>query len=211
MYRLFQEPGEYVVTFPAAYHAGFSHGFNMAEACNFALPEWLPWGRRAVEKYRHATSQRALCFSHEQLLCNMARHAAEYLAAAGGGAAAQPHQLAVVVEELAHLVAVEGRERLAAMQAGVALAVHLPNEADPRYECVRCRQICYLSAVICRCAAGAKRRVSCLRHVRHLCGCEPANKVLVYWYRLEDLQRLVDSVAAAQAAGAVRPGPLAAT
>jgi len=108
VYRLLQEPGHFVVTFPQAYHAGFSHGFNVAEACNFALPEWLPFGAAAAERYRTggagradpglnvivfpaptkpvprggmgmgSAGMRSLVFSHEQLVCNLALHAADY-------------------------------------------------------------------------------------------------------------------------------------
>ena len=47
-----QRPGEFIVTFPAAFHAGFSHGFNCGEAVNVADAHWLPFGRSAVESYR---------------------------------------------------------------------------------------------------------------------------------------------------------------
>lgn len=43
-----QEPGEFIVLNAAAYHSGFNLGFNVAEAVNFALPEWLEVGRDAV-------------------------------------------------------------------------------------------------------------------------------------------------------------------
>ncbi len=32
--------GEFVLTFPLSYHAGFNHGFNIAESSNFATKEW---------------------------------------------------------------------------------------------------------------------------------------------------------------------------
>jgi len=42
-----QYPGEFMITFPGAYHFGFNTGFNMAESTNFAIPEWIHIGRKA--------------------------------------------------------------------------------------------------------------------------------------------------------------------
>jgi histone demethylase JARID1 len=64
--RLDQRPGDIVVTFPRAYHAGFNHGFNLAEAVNFALPDWLPFGRACADLYKEY--KKAPVFSHDALV-----------------------------------------------------------------------------------------------------------------------------------------------
>ncbi|KAI0028527.1 JmjC domain, hydroxylase-domain-containing protein [Vararia minispora EC-137] len=44
---LVQHAGEFVITYPRGYHAGFNLGFNCAESVNFALDSWLDLGRKA--------------------------------------------------------------------------------------------------------------------------------------------------------------------
>ncbi|KAF8263606.1 JmjC domain, hydroxylase-domain-containing protein, partial [Lactarius quietus] len=44
---LVQHAGEFVITFPRGYHAGFNLGFNCAESVNFALDSWIELGRKA--------------------------------------------------------------------------------------------------------------------------------------------------------------------
>ncbi|KAK7027350.1 hypothetical protein VNI00_015313 [Paramarasmius palmivorus] len=42
-----QHAGEFMITFPRGYHAGFNLGLNCAESVNFALPSWLELGKVA--------------------------------------------------------------------------------------------------------------------------------------------------------------------
>ncbi|KAI9344233.1 JmjC domain, hydroxylase-domain-containing protein [Zopfochytrium polystomum] len=46
--RLVQQAGEFVITFPFGYHAGFNLGFNCAESVNFATEDWIEVGRKAT-------------------------------------------------------------------------------------------------------------------------------------------------------------------
>jgi len=52
VFGIWQRPGEFVVTFPRAYHSGFSTGFNVAEAINFATSSWVPYGISSLGRYR---------------------------------------------------------------------------------------------------------------------------------------------------------------
>ncbi|KAF9303124.1 hypothetical protein BGZ74_004319 [Mortierella antarctica] len=65
-----QRPGQFVVTFPQAYHAGFNHGFNFAEAVNFAPPDWCQFGLECVKRYKEHKKQPV--FSHDELIITTA-------------------------------------------------------------------------------------------------------------------------------------------
>uniref|UniRef100_A0ACD5Y5Y0 Uncharacterized protein n=1 Tax=Avena sativa TaxID=4498 RepID=A0ACD5Y5Y0_AVESA len=68
--RLVQNPGEFVITFPGAYHSGFSHGFNCGEATNIATPLWLQVAKEAA--IRRASTNCGPMISHYQLLYELA-------------------------------------------------------------------------------------------------------------------------------------------
>lgn len=77
VYRAVQNPGEFVLTLPRAYHSGFNCGFNCAEAVNVAPVDWLPHGQCAVELYRE--QRRKTSVSHDKLLLKTAKEAVRQL------------------------------------------------------------------------------------------------------------------------------------
>ena len=70
VYALDQRAGQFVITFPQAYHAGFNHGFNFNEAVNFAPHDWEPFGEAGVARLQEF--RRQPCFSHDELLMTAA-------------------------------------------------------------------------------------------------------------------------------------------
>jgi histone demethylase JARID1 len=71
VYRAVQCPGEFMVTFPRGYHAGFNAGLNLAEAVNFCPPDWISVGRMALSNYRLV--QRYNIFSQDELILRIAQ------------------------------------------------------------------------------------------------------------------------------------------
>ncbi|KAI8142351.1 JmjC domain, hydroxylase-domain-containing protein [Fennellomyces sp. T-0311] len=47
VHRCVQHEGEFMITFPFGYHAGYNLGLNCAESVNFALDSWIEIGKRA--------------------------------------------------------------------------------------------------------------------------------------------------------------------
>lgn len=45
-------PGEFILTFPGSYHAGFSTGLNVGEAVNFVTSSWFEHGLKGYQIYQ---------------------------------------------------------------------------------------------------------------------------------------------------------------
>ena len=67
VFKTLQMPGEFVLTFPGSYHAGFSLGLNIGEACNFMSKSWVKYGLQCQEIYRK-TREKIGVFPIEWLL-----------------------------------------------------------------------------------------------------------------------------------------------
>uniref|UniRef100_A0A3P8VVD3 [histone H3]-trimethyl-L-lysine(4) demethylase n=1 Tax=Cynoglossus semilaevis TaxID=244447 RepID=A0A3P8VVD3_CYNSE len=181
VYRTNQCAGEFVVTFPRAYHSGFNQGYNFAEAVNFCTADWLPMGRQCVAHYRRL--HRYCVFSHEELLCKMA---------------ADPESLdvelaAAVFKEMGHMMDEETKLRQVVQEMGVLSSEQEVFELmpDDERQCYKCKTTCFLSALTCSCSP---ERLVCLHHAADLCDCPLGNKCLRYRYDLEEFPSMLYGV-----------------
>uniref|UniRef100_A0A665WRX4 [histone H3]-trimethyl-L-lysine(4) demethylase n=1 Tax=Echeneis naucrates TaxID=173247 RepID=A0A665WRX4_ECHNA len=177
VYRTNQCAGEFVVTFPRAYHSGFNQGYNFAEAVNFCTADWLPMGRQCVAHYRRL--HRYCVFSHEELLCKMA---------------ADPESLdvelaAAVFKEMGDMMEEETKLRQA-IQELVRKQEVFELVPDDERQCHKCKTTCFLSALTCSCSPD---RLVCLHHAADLCDCPLGNKCL-YRYDLEEFPSMLYGV-----------------
>uniref|UniRef100_A0A4W5L4W3 [histone H3]-trimethyl-L-lysine(4) demethylase n=1 Tax=Hucho hucho TaxID=62062 RepID=A0A4W5L4W3_9TELE len=181
VFRTNQCAGEFVVTFPRAYHSGFNQGYNFAEAVNFCTADWLPMGRQCVAHYRRL--HRYCVFSHEELLCKMA---------------ADPESLdvelaAAVFREMGEMMEEETRLRQSVQEMGVLSSEQEVFELvpDDERQCQKCKTTCFLSALTCPCSP---EHLVCLHHAKELCDCPLGNKCLRYRYDLEEFPSMLYGV-----------------
>jgi predicted nuclease with RNAse H fold len=175
--RLVQNAGEFVVTLPRAYHAGFSHGFNVAEAVNFGYIGWLDFGQKAVDVYSKGAFKRNAVFAHQRLVVD----ASESFARAYDNAGTKLLSKSVgavtsaLRKEMERMLGDEQYFRASLIRRGLQTKnVDRPAESDDVC-CVRCKAIPFLSVVRCRCLPTAVR---CLSHAMDACACEPEHRCL---------------------------------
>ncbi|GAB6028037.1 Lysine-specific demethylase 5B [Chamberlinius hualienensis] len=173
VYRTNQCAGEFVVTFPRAYHAGFNQGYNFAEAVNFCPSDWLEHGRECISHY--SLHNRFCVFSHDELVCKMASEPENL----------DLHLAAAVYQDMLRMVESEVKLRKTLLDKGVAKAEREAFELlpDDERQCRVCKTTCFLSAITCDCAIEAV----CVKHVGNLCRCPPLEHCLRYRYTLDEM------------------------
>uniref|UniRef100_A0A8C0HIH2 [histone H3]-trimethyl-L-lysine(4) demethylase n=1 Tax=Chelonoidis abingdonii TaxID=106734 RepID=A0A8C0HIH2_CHEAB len=181
VYRTNQCAGEFVITFPRAYHSGFNQGFNFAEAVNFCTVDWLPLGRQCVEHYR--LLNRYCVFSHDEMICKMASKADVLDVVV---AATVQKDMAIMIED-------EKALREAVLKLGVTDSERMAFEMlpDDERQCIKCKTTCFMSAVYCSCKPGL---LVCLYHVEDLCSCPTYKYTLGYRYKLDDLYPMMNAL-----------------
>jgi histone demethylase JARID1 len=182
VYACDQRANEFVVTYPRAYHSGFNHGFNVNEAVNFALPDWIDAGLESVKRYKQ--SHRSPVFSHDELLMtvyqqNQSVDAALWL---------QKSMNEMVKREI------NQRDQLRRLVPTISEVVELEEieegkaRPEEKYQCAYCKVFCYLGQITSEKSQG----VACLDHGNEVCGVDsPTKWVLRLRYSDEALHTLL--------------------
>ncbi|WEW56116.1 hypothetical protein PRK78_001551 [Emydomyces testavorans] len=174
VYALDQRAGQFVITFPQAYHAGFNHGFNFNEAVNFAPADWEPLGQAGVARLQEF--RRQPCFSHDELLLTAAARDTSIKTAKWLGPALrrmcnreleQRSKLLARQKELRHRKAVrDSHESILEEQVEFKTAVEDADLPEEEYQCSYCKVYSYLTQFRCH----ERGKILCLLHAEsHTC------------------------------------------
>lgn len=169
VYAADQRAGQFIITFPKAYHAGFNHGFNFNEAVNFAPSDWEPFGLDGVERLQ--LYRRQPCFSHDELLWTAAEgttsngltiQVAKWLSPA----LERIHRREIAdrqafvkkhTDSLSHACPLAGKDT---GSCPLSFKINDANVPEEEYSCIYCKTFSYLSRF--RCSKSGK--VLCLMH-----------------------------------------------
>ena len=206
VYAVDQRAGQFIITFPQAYHAGFNHGFNFNEAVNFAPTDWEPWGAVGVERLR--AFRRYPCFSHDELLLTAAARdstieTAKWLAPALERTCSR--ELAERADFIArhrniapHNCTFSTDSSSAPGDCQLKFALEEEDLPEEDYQCHYCKSYTYLTQFRCH----KTNKTACLMHAEtsDCCGEPPAQRFLdsdhTLRYRIsdEELKALVQKV-----------------
>ncbi|KAK6608865.1 histone demethylase jarid1 [Botrytis cinerea] len=171
VYALDQRAGQFVITFPQAYHAGFNHGFNFNEAVNFAPTDWEPFGGSGVERLQQF--RRQPCFSHDELLWTAAEGAAtggvtiqtaKWLAPALGRLrdreVSQRKDFIEKHKEDGHTCVITDVIEGAGPRCHIGFQIDEDDVPEEEYQCTHCKAYAYISRFKCN----KSGKVLCLLH-----------------------------------------------
>ncbi|KAK7344107.1 hypothetical protein VNO77_13382 [Canavalia gladiata] len=198
VYRCVQNPGDFVLTFPRAYHSGFNCGFNCAEAVNVAPVDWLPHGHIAIQLYQE--QGRKTSISHDKLLLGAAREAVRAQWELNLLKKNTSDNLlwkdvcgkdGLLAKALKTRVEMERVRREFLGSSSQALKMESSFDATNERECNICFFDLHLSAGGCRCSPD---RYACLDHAKQFCSCSWDSKFFLFRYDISELNILVEAL-----------------
>ncbi|KDN53130.1 hypothetical protein K437DRAFT_242549 [Tilletiaria anomala UBC 951] len=156
-----QRPNEFVITYPKAYHAGFNHGFNLNEAVNFALPDWMDYGLQCVQRYQKFC--KSPVFSQDELIITVAQHNHALTTALW-----LQHPMAEMIER-----ELNRRLRMRREAPGIREKLSEFDKPEEHYQCKHCSMFCYLSQVTLE---SYESGVACLDHASSVFSGQPQSR-----------------------------------
>lgn len=173
VYALDQRAGQFVITFPQAYHAGFNHGFNFNEAVNFAPSDWEPFGEAGVQRLQDF--RRQPCFSHDELLLTAAGRD-HTIKTARWLAPALERMMAREIQARENFFTKNNDHIENGYPDGTRYEAAIVRErgdlAEDDYICSYCKAYSYLSRFICN----RSSKVVCLHHAGSFECCEQSEE-----------------------------------
>jgi histone demethylase JARID1 len=169
VYRAQQEARCFIITFPQAYHCGFSYGFNIGEAVNFAPVDWLGFGTEAEESYR--LLGRETVISNQRMMFTLLHHLNEVTLSRALMETFARDIIRIADEELLSRQAIRGAGVKDWSEANIpknnfTSITKKDLDYDELKTCSFCKYICVFTAVACKCNT---KKVACVRHFRDMC------------------------------------------
>lgn len=189
VFALDQHAGEFVITFPQAYHAGFNHGFNFNEAVNFAPADWEPFGLAGVERLQEFRKQP--CFSHDEMLWTagegnpslgpLSIKTAKWLAPALSRMQEREHQQRELFRKR-HWEVAPACSGQCTNQCPMEPKIQNDDVSEEEYQCSYCKAFTYLSRFKCQ----KSGKVFCLLHAgtQPCCDLTEPQKLAGVWHSL---------------------------
>lgn len=177
VYKAVQKPGEFVITFPRAYHAGFSHGFNCGEAVNFATIDWFPMGALACKRYE--LLNRMPLLPHEELLCKeamlLSEKASSFSCEAEKKSSVNSVGQQYVKVAFVRLMRFQHLVRWSLKKLGAQSTFIMGHPST--FICNLCKHSCYVAFITCECHF----QPVCLNHATQAreCTCGSAGTVFI--------------------------------
>ena len=181
-------PGEFVLTFPGSYHAGFSTGLNIGEAVNFVTKSWVDHGLKCQEIYRKSR-EKIPVFPIDWLIVENIQNIDKTDLELEARMKLKETYQKIFRDERKHRDAFEKlikaqSDGLDKQKSVFEMLEDRSKVAEDAYDCHYCTDYTYLSMVDCK----FHKFQYCLNHML-MCGCKSDQVQLVYRYSTKELER----------------------
>lgn len=155
-----------MLTFPGAYHGGFSPSYNICEAVNMASAECIDHARKHIQMNAREGFPRKSCFSLEWMILESMKNVERLHFSPAGRTKLQARYKEMVDQEIAKRNAVRPKVEEVVLFQGKKVRFF-------ELQCSICRYYCYLSCVGCKTC----HTITCLT-CNHQCKCFTRQKVM---------------------------------